>query len=946
MNPIYRFEFERPTSNLLNPAAITKGVQLDIGTGDTVVALAYNTTDRIPVEAGAEYKLLKSDNTLVLSDAYLCFYDSQMNYISYIFISTTEGVFEVPVNCAYTRISYNSAALDAHYFGLFSASVTTYSEYINRQVFPIYKDDLSKDFELQEGQQFFRAKLSGKLVFEEPDYSWIVSRAFDFQFLIKVYISYDAGRNWAKYWTGTFWKTDCEFDEDAKTVTVTPTTEDQYSAVLAGMEKEYDLIELTPEIAHVKADKRPMVQVYIPGQSVIGCFLSGMWWEQECESVEQDETITIADQTVNKLKDYLHFSLNKTIRIAETSGDFDPALPELFTVIDSSGERFGEFFEATAGGYTLIYEDTGNDSTRFSIKRNSDNVVLWLRDTGHYGVPPYNVTLDPVSGTGAFGTVSLYVHDMPVYARYLLDTTMIRGLQTYPIPSDDIVENNRNYGWVFGYYFPSTIHFSTTLVSTPTQWGIYQPGQYYEPPYLLWEPEFFPVSRNAWGRISVWFTFSSFDWLVEESGRKSFTIRHAYPLASVISVLLGKIAPGITHDATTVYSEFLYGVNLIGVEQTLVITPKSNIVTAGYDQSAQKAPITLKNITDMLRDCFRCYWFIDSDNRFRVEHIQYFRNGGSYSNLPSVGIDLTAQRVSRNGKTWAFAQDKFQFEKPAMAARYQFGWMDEVTQLFQGFPVDIISKYVNPDNIEQINVSRFTSDIDYVLLNPGGISKDGFVLLSAIRDKMVISNPVSGSFPGLKSVPVYGDYFNGGQVRLTLEILSLTTSGLAAVSFIRGGTLVASQTDIIIDTVGTLTIDLDNVPNGADTLRIYSIGANATYRVVSLEILTGDGILVLPYWNYRYNQSDHYLQNAYVAFCLLQQYYAFDMPAYDYTINGVQMHAQGIKRLKNQTLRFPVLNDPDLMKLIKTNLGEGEITKMSINLSSRNANVTLCYDTE
>ena len=88
------------------------------------------------------------------------------------------------------------------------------------------------------------------------------------------------------------------------------------------------------------------------------------------------------------------------------------------------------------------------------------------------------------------------------------------------------------------------------------------------------------------------------------------------------------------------------------------------------------------------------------------------------------------------------------------------------------------------------------------------------------------------------------------------------------------------------------------------------------------------------------------MQNAYVAFCILQRYYAFDMPAYQYEINGEQMYANGIKKLKNQTLRFPVFNDPDLVQLVKTNLGDGTIEKLSVNLSSRNATATLKYDTE
>lgn len=786
-----------------------------------------------------------------------------------------------------------------------------------QRAFPIYKDDLAKDFEKESGQEFFRAKLSGNLTFESDDYMFIVSKAFDTQFVLEIFISYNAGQTWTSYWRGTFWKTDCEFDNDAKTVSVKPTVWDQYNDVLAGMDKEYNLIELAPEIVPVKADKRPMVQVYVPGQSVVGCFLSGMWWEQEAEPESDEKKLSeIGDGKLN-------FALNKVFTVVDVSGSMSPQLPEIFGKSFLEDARFNPremgTYEFTGSEYKLVYAyygGSGGSQYSWTIVRISDNVSLWRYAVNNQIPPelPHNMTLTPVADSGATGNVTIYVHDMPVYARYVLDTPTISGLQTYEIPADDIVENNRNYTKVIGYQFPDTIYFSTALTSTPNQWGLYQPGQYYQPPYLYWMPELFPVARNAWGRVSIWFTFTAFDWIVEESGRQPFTIRHAYPLASVISVLLAKIAPGITHDATTDYSQFLYGTNLIGITQTLLITPKSNLVTAGYDQPAQKAPITLKNVTDMLRDCFRCYWFVDEQNRFRVEHIQYFRNGGSYSGSPIIGIDLTTQQVPRNGKMWAFARDQFKFDKPTMAARYQFGWMDDVTQLFEGFPIDIISKYVNPDNIEQIDISRFTSDIDYILLNPGEISKDGFVLLAAVNNY------------GSQTISATGGY----------RSFELKTGGVI-VSFNIVSRILLRSTDGQTRTVRTEDLPF-TVPFDVKDASAYSPGNDVTINYY-------DGIM-LPYFNFSIDGNVHYLQNAYVAFCILQRYYAYDMPARNYAVNGVQMYAYGIKKLKYQSLRFPALTDPDLVQLVKTNLGNGMIEKLSVNLSSRNANATLHYDTE
>lgn len=705
-----------------------------------------------------------------------------------------------------------------------------------RQAFPVYKDDLAIDYALEQNQEFYRGKLSGKLTFQRDDYAFIRAKSFDTQFDVVISISYDGGQTWAVYWSGQFWKTDCKFNEDDQTAIVTPNVNDRYNAVLAGMEKEYNLIDLAPAIQPVKLDKRPMIQVYVPGQSVIGCFLSGMWWEQDCEAVDNE----------GELENTFRFAKNKTTRVVDVMQQGTPVIPETYYGEPYSGSGATEYINGQYKFLRNYIAQSGGAAEIFQIVRVSDEQIMWstIFVNQQPKTYPIEIELGPVEGSGATGIIKLYIHDVSVYARYVTDVET----GTYEIPDNDIVEENRNYTRVVPYYNPSTILFSDVIVNFPTKWGIYQPGQYYFNPAdspAAGVGEAFPIARATWGLLSLWFVFSLSDWVKEADWRKEYTLKDAFPLWSVISVLLAKIAPGITHDGTTDYSRFLYDENPItSIDQSLLITPKSNLITAGYDQSAQKAPITLKRVTDMLRDCFRCYWFIDEQNRFCIEHISYFMNGGAYPGTPDspkVGIDLTEQIVTRNGKPWSYVRNQYEFDKPEMAARYQFGWMDDVTELFNGLPIDIISKYVNPDNIEQIDISQFTSDVDYILLNPGDVSKDGFVLLGA--------------------------QLNGGEYKL-------------------------------------------------------------------------------PYVNFRINNTDHILQNAWVAFIFLQQYYMFDMPARNVQINDVPQWVRGIKKLKTQTIKFPVLSEPNLTKLIKTELGNGTIQKMSVNLSSRNANTTLKYDTE
>lgn len=803
-----------------------------------------------------------------------------------------------------------------------------------QRAYPIYKDDLSKEFEKESGQEFFRAKLSGKLTFERDDYAFIVAQAFDTQFTLDVYISYDASSSWALYWTGTFWKTDCDFDEDSQTVIVQPTVKDQYNDVLAGMDKEFNLIDLAPEMAIIKADKRPMVQVYIPGKSTVGCFLAGMSWEQECEPIIDGDIL------VNTY----YFALSKGFTYIRINGQMTPQLPD--EVSGTVNAQSGKYFNFTVGDFRY----TRTRDTNFDVIGIYNTVTgAWWRNervnpdlTGNYTVWIY-----PVSGSGAAGDVMLDIETIDVYCRYVLDVESIGGQNTSLIPDDDIVDNNRNYKRVIGYKFPDCIFFSANLSSTPTKWGIYQPGEYYQKPAgESYFGEFFPVSRREWVRVSVWFAFYAFDQQIEESGRKAYNIKNNYPLWSVISVLLGQIAPDITHEATTDYSEFLYSsVDPIAYcAQRLFLTPKSNILTADYDQPAQKAPVTLRKILDMLRDCFRLYWFIDDQNRFRIEHITWFMRGGSYSILPDFGADLRLQIVTRNGKPWAFARSQYKFDKPAMVERYEFGWMDDVTYLFEGFPIDITSKYVTPGNIQQTKVDQFTSDIDYMLLNPGACSKDGFALLGAVQTNYITpeSSPTTFSAGSYRDVPVTG-WKAGETIKIVCNLLGQPTNRPVVLSFYNTNNVLISIIGQVLTGGSEYSISTV-VPEGATKIRFTTNNVTGSVGVVMKAVYSE---FAVPYGSVRTEYSNHVLQNFFCSFVFLENnYYIYDMPARYYRVNGIDMTAFGIKKLKTQNIRFPLLHDIDLNKLIKTTLGDGIIDKLSVNLSSRNANATLKYDTE
>ena len=120
--------------------------------------------------------------------------------------------------------------------------------------FPLWKTDLEKEYSKQSQQEFFRTKMSGKLTFVDADFDFIRTKPIDTEFKLETFISYNGGVSWESYMKGHFWKTDAEFDLDARTCVVTPEADDDYTAILEGIEKEFNLIQLAPEIVPIHYD--------------------------------------------------------------------------------------------------------------------------------------------------------------------------------------------------------------------------------------------------------------------------------------------------------------------------------------------------------------------------------------------------------------------------------------------------------------------------------------------------------------------------------------------------------------------------------------------------------------------------------------------------------------------------------------------------------------------
>lgn len=709
-----------------------------------------------------------------------------------------------------------------------------------RVVHPNYGTDLGIDYEKESSQEFFREKLSGKITLEMDDYDWINAQPFETEFVLLLQESFDLGKSWKDLFTGKFMKTDCKWDDDHKTCEVEVDERDQYNDVIDSLDKEYNIIPLAPETTALTIAKRPLIQVYIPGDSVVSCFLGGTYWEQE---VTEEITDTVALR-----RDYYFELASQLMEIKVTAaGGASMAFNGVYVGKRKEGDvSLGIIYTAdlyAQGLSSYIHYERFTDSDgygneySFYTKPGGDMLYYYKEHT----LDDITMVKFSMPSSGGPGELVCDVKLYQVWMRYLLDVEEISGKQTYPIPTEDLLDNNSNYKRCIGYDVDLAV-ISGQYSDDPTEYGRADNGKYFAPPYSITDAKFFPISKSNWTYASIWFAFDDFDWVLEEKGRKEYQLKDAYLLSSVINVLLQQFSD-IKHEATPEYSQFLYGDSNPITHQkfTLLITQKTNLLKGEYDQPAQKAETTLGTILNALRDMFRCYWYIE-DGKLKIEHIKFFMNGGSYEDAPSIGTDLTQLQNVSNGKKWGYLTSNYEFDKSDMPARYQLSWMDDVTEAFEGSPIEIRSKYVTSDNIEEVSVSSITTDVDYMLLNPSAISEDGFAMFAAVSE-------------------------------------------------------------------------------------------NGQYK--------------LPFVQRTVNGTDVRMQNGYLSFVtLVPNYYIYDLPAKAVTINGEDMVLSNTSKSRKQKLKFPSVQELDTSKLVKTYIGNGQIEKITLNLSSRMNEVTLVYDTE
>lgn len=638
-------------------------------------------------------------------------------------------------------------------------------------------------------QIFFRESIDGNISLFGRDYDFVDSQGIESEFIFSIIDS-----NNKLISTNTFVKPDCKWDFCKKRLQLKLSPKDRYSNIVNRYGNTYDLIKCAPPVSQLTLTKRMAYQIYIQGGKSLSVFSNGSYYEDEVSEPVDDENKlknkyhfalnnTFTEISINRFDDYVGLlvspvpAINGTYQVADNSQK---------AWMSSSGHGFirlrrqresalndrvynlsdGSINDKQTQAYTkTVYYIEMYDADRIPGKldentRSSDAIMSECRlvytSERKYDIATGGVVMSagadyPMRKSGTHEGPDKYnlgedVIEYKVWARVLADIDRVtiggKDYKLYDLPYDDFATTRANYKKCIGIIALSILQSSKT-VKYATKFGMNDSREYFTSNAVPGSNILFgkpmPVCRSTWANTSIWAFFS--DNRIEPLFRKPYTIKDTYSIGSVIKALLSKVDPSIKHEETEEYSQFLYGsrspLNFDFARNgcKVFIAPKSNILKGNYDQAAQKAEITLEQVMNMLKSCFRCYWFVE-DNKLKIEHISYFMNGRSYSQNSDY-IDLTNKIDKFNKKNVLYGQGEISYSKSDLPSRYEFGWMDDSSEIFEDVDIDINSLYIQADKTENISAGVFTSDVDLMLLAPEKFSNDGFALLVANSNNKV-----------------------------------------------------------------------------------------------------------------------------------------------------------------------------------------------------------------
>ena len=848
---------------------------------------------------------------------------------------------------------------------------------VTRTCFPLHGDDLAISIDRAEGEWYYTRNLDGKLVFERGDYDWIMGQEFDGTFTLNIQESHDNGATFYDYFTGTFSRASLEIDQDNKKATLNGLKEGVEDLIKNGKNEDYDLMKLIPD-SYAKE-----VQGQVPPALAMVDYRTT---NIEHSDVFCDAAITAAGYD-SKHPDS-GFSEDVKV-VSDSSWNFRGIYVE-------AKVEMREGFTNGSGLYSGIFQYSPyNIPVGTLIGPNGYSVEL-SRDTMDYqDIPVFNIEVFQNSASiydyhaGIIGSIkspsSLLCNgpaDAPFDKIEFIFHYIRATLLTQSGGNADNVLDTGDYYKRMAAFEGSGLQVTiTTNTSDQPNGHRMVPGtdeyggtpQYFAPPDT--EHDWIPLAEDNWNYASMWYTItpSVTNGLTDPAKFGNFRWTRCWTIGTCIQFLLQRITDDkVVFSESTDYSQFLYG-NPNPVEGhepfQWLVTQKSNVMHPAAS-GASRCIVRLDWFLELLRNALNCYYWFErrNDGRydFRIEHVEYFRNGGAYNGDLADQLDLTRLKPYRNflrngqpAKRYADQTNKYTFDLDNMVEKYTYSWQgDGGSDNFKGNPMYFRAGWIEKGSSDDHQVDNIFADLGWLMLNAGTATAS------------------SKNYAGLF---IFGGYrpFDTSQWS---ENHPATAQYLTDPPF---STLIIT---ITAPAEHTITLELHHTDTGiTETIATYTgtgqiqtifitflqgqrnvvpqINFGASYRSViihRIQTTTGNVFRVPNVRNLLHTNTINYLQNGVLAWPWLQcEYLHYDIPAAkwtylkdDYTDNpDLVWESDGtIKMVRKQTLAVVPVPDASTEEAIvdimgvKTGLGIGIIDNAKINLSSRNAEMTIIYD--
>lgn len=645
---------------------------------------------------------------------------------------------------------------------------TTDGQTSTAQVTPDYRD-IKRTWQRQNGHIYHNESLNGTVKFKDTDFDLIHGQSLYARFALAVY---DKG---VRVGRCEFRKTDCRFDVDHKLIELQLRVSDRYKKIEDNADKEINLVKQGLGKKSLSLSLYPIKQFYVNGSSDI------------CQFKQQYVgSPSVAGQTSHAILEKMYFSV--TTRGADISKMLGATVGGVVRIETSPTPLMG----VVAGDY---YNNTAVGYENYSIVGNYGSVYKKLWKDGNVGVGDFvKVTLFMalVGGSyyyrvdyhraGATGDgqpwaviLSSSATDIPVETPWSsrvycndADTFVSRtaALIYRVTPATGYIDVNNRQGVTVKFWEGYTrVCFADSTGSPLLNEGL-DIADIYRGNYLTALPfstptkacvsnrvddnnnplppddndVWSPIDRNSWHN-SMSFWLRKDDGLPTrymESHRATKIIQDFYTFGDAIKAVINDIDSSVIFESDTDHSKFLFSnVNPLTQEQQkpMYVTQKSNILNVGYDYPAWLAPIKWQQIETLLRNAFNCYWdiYIDAvgNKHLRIEHLAFYENGMSYDGTTPATLDLHGIYNSANEIPYSFRTDRWEWDKANAASTYEYGWMDNQSEIFNGHDIIIPEEYrlFSDDSKEERRVDWFSSDIDFLVVVPSECSSDGFAIV-------------------------------------------------------------------------------------------------------------------------------------------------------------------------------------------------------------------------